>query len=468
MPISLDEFVRSLSDTGILPASEVTSIVTSMSQVGARVDAENLAKELVRQEKLTRFQAAVICKRQARGLRFGDYIVLDKIGSGGMGQVFKAENRRTGEIVALKLLRATYSKSPRAVARFYREAGAAARLSHPNLVSVSDAGEWNGLHFLVMELINGRDVRSNIKENGPISPTDAMDIVLQAARGLEHAHKEGIIHRDVKPANLLRDKSGRVVVLDLGLARLDEAILEEEGDDSGRLTQAGHFLGTLDFVSPEQTADAHEVDARSDIYSLGCTLYYLLRGQPPYRRETAAMILFAHCSDPIPNLQQEVPGVSERLNALFQRMLAKRTSERIGSMTEVIAELEACLEESKGGRKGSSASMPMAKPRSGSSAEFKQIPPVGIPLPDKRSAARPAAAHNAEPAVAVKEPKPPAARPQKQAAGWREETSNSADRTLADAGRKPGPGAKFWLLTGAAVATLFAGLIWLLLSGLLG
>src|SRR5262249_26743984 len=220
MPISIDEFVRSLTDTGILPPEEVRWLVSGLPEDGTGVDEEKLAKELVRQQKLTRFQATAIFRRQSRGLRFGDYIVVDKLGSGGIGQVFRSENRRTGQTVALKLLRASYTKSKKAVARFYRGAETGARLKHPNLVSVCEAGEWQGLHFLVMELIDGRDVRSIVKEKGPLPVSVAIDIVVQAARGLEYAHSEGIVHRDIKPANLLLDKNGRVVVLDLGLARL--------------------------------------------------------------------------------------------------------------------------------------------------------------------------------------------------------------------------------------------------------
>jgi serine/threonine protein kinase len=345
MPISIDEFVRSLTDTGILPPDEVTSLVSSLPDDRTGVDVEKLAKELVRQQKLTRFQATAIFRRQARGLRFGDYIVLDKLGSGGIGQVFRSENRRTGQTVALKLLRASYTKSKKAVARFYREAETAARLKHPNLVSVCEAGEWQGLHFLVMEMIDGRDVRSIVKEKGPLPVSVAIDIVLQSARGLEYAHSEGIVHRDIKPANLLLDKNGRVVVLDLGLARLDEPDDEDAEEDGGRLTMPGTFLGTFDYVAPEQAVDAHNVDGRGDIYSLGCTLYYLLRGKPPYRRENAPQTLMAHCQDPIPKLDEEVHEVPPRLAALFQKMLAKSPTTRIGTMTEVIVELTACQRE---------------------------------------------------------------------------------------------------------------------------
>jgi serine/threonine protein kinase len=349
MPISLDEFVQALTETGILSPQDVASLVGRLPKDRNGVDVEKLARDLVRQQKLTRFQASVIFRRQSRGLRIGEYVVLDKIGSGAMGQVFKAEDRRTGQLVALKLLRATYTKSERAVTRFYREANTAARLKHRNLVSVSEAGEWNGLHYLVMELINGRDVRAIVKEKGRLSVDAALDITLQAARGLAYAHDHGIIHRDIKPANLLLDRSGRVVVLDLGLARLDESAQEAAGDDQGRLTMPGHFLGTLDYVAPEQAADAHEVDGRSDVYSLGCTLHYLLRGEPPYRRENAAVILLAHCQDPIPDLTT-TPGVTERLNAVFQIMLAKKNHDRFSMMSELVAELEMCQRELAGQR----------------------------------------------------------------------------------------------------------------------
>jgi serine/threonine-protein kinase len=347
MSISLDEFVRSLTETGILPPDEITSLVNSLPVDRTRVNVEKLARDLVRKQKITRFQASVIFRGQSRGLRIGEYVVLDKIGSGGMGQVFKAKDRRTGKLLALKLLRATYTKSERAVTRFYREANTAARLKHRNLAAVSDAGEWNGLHYLVMELIDGRDTRAIVKKKGRLSVDASLDIIVQAARGLAYAHENGIIHRDMKPANLLLDKSGRVVILDLGLARLDESAQEAAGDEQGRLTIPGHFLGTLDFVAPEQAADAHEIDGRSDIYSLGCTLHYLLTGSPPYRRESAPLILMAHCMDPIPQLTT-TSGVTDRLNAVFQQMLAKKNYDRFNTMCEVVAELEACQRELAG------------------------------------------------------------------------------------------------------------------------
>ncbi|HEY2250439.1 MAG TPA: serine/threonine-protein kinase, partial [Planctomycetaceae bacterium] len=251
-------------------------------------------------------------------------------------------------------------------------------LKHRNLISVVDAGEKSGLHFLVMELVQGQDIRTVVKEKGPLPVAKAIDVIMQAARGLECAHQHGVVHRDIKPANLFLEKSGRVVVLDLGLARIDQTEDESEEEDNQRLTMPGHFLGTLDYVSPEQTADAHEVTPRSDVYSLGCALYYALTGQPPYRRDNAALILFAHCQDPIPNLFEEVPGVSERLGDLFQRMLAKKAADRVATMAQVAAELEACLEELQGGKLSAvvkRAARPVAAVRAAASVDATEVIP---------------------------------------------------------------------------------------------
>lgn len=344
MSISIDEFVQSLTETGILPPDELSSIVGSLPVDKTRVDVERLARDLVRQQKLTRFQASAIFQGQSRGLRFGDYVVLDKIGSGSMGQVFKAENRKRKKIVALKLLRASLSKSERVVRRFYREAEMAKRLKHPNLIRVRDAGQWHGLHFLVMDYIDGQSLQALPRERGPLSVADALDIIIQAARGLDYAHRNGIVHRDIKPANLLVDKSGRVTILDLGLARLDDACATAQGSrHRGRLTMPGQMMGTVNYISPEQAMDAHAIDGRADIYSLGCTMHYLLRGQAPYRRDNAALTLMAHCEAPIPSLREAISEVSERLDAAFRKMLAKQPANRFATMAEVILELEACL-----------------------------------------------------------------------------------------------------------------------------
>jgi serine/threonine protein kinase len=443
MPISIDEFVRSLTDTGILPPEEVTSLVSSLPDDRTGVDVEKLAKELVRQQKLTRFQATAIFRRQSRGLRFGDYIVVDKLGSGGIGQVFRSENRRTGQIVALKLLRASYTKSKKAVARFYREAETAARLKHPNLVSVCEAGEWQGLHFLVMELIDGRDVRSIVKEKGPLPVGVAIDIVIQAARGLEYAHSEGIVHRDIKPANLLLDKNGRVVVLDLGLARLDESDDEDGEEDGGRLTMPGTFLGTFDYVAPEQAVDAHNVDGRGDIYSLGCTLYYLLRGKPPYRRENAPQTLMAHCQDPIPKLDEEIREVPARLAVLFQKMLAKSPATRMATMTEVVAELTACQREifGKDKREGAPSAPAGSSSREERERPIRRVDTAAAEVPQRSAGA------------SATEPADPAAR---KATSRSDETSASVGATATTRNPVVSPRSRFWRKLAAAPAAAWS------------
>jgi serine/threonine protein kinase len=211
-----------------------------------------------------------------------------------------------------------------------------------DIVMAYDAGEHHGVHFLAMEYVEGKDLSSLVKERGRLEVRQALDCVLQAAKGLAYAHRQGVIHRDIKPGNLLLDKEGTVKILDMGLARLGPGG-PAQGPGTERLTQSGAALGTCDYMAPEQAYDTHRADERSDIYSLGCTLYRLLTGDPPYSRETLVQILIAHREARIPSLRDVRPEVPEQADAVFQKMVAKEPEDRQQSMPEVISDLEGCL-----------------------------------------------------------------------------------------------------------------------------
>jgi len=258
-----------------------------------------------------------------------------------MGVVFKARHRRLGRVGALKILPPSFARDRSLVMRFRREVEAAGRLKHPNLVAALDADEDRGVHFLVMDYVEGHDLDHVVRNRGPMPVTQAIDCLIQAARGLEAAHAQGIVHRDIKPGNLMLDHAGTVRVLDLGLARIVDAANPFGKSTAGRLTESGMYMGTVDYMAPEQAEDSHRVDHRADIYSLGCTLYFLLTGQEPFLGETVLKRLMAHMERPAPSLRIARPEVPPALDAVYLKMMAKRPDDRPASMTEVIALLEA-------------------------------------------------------------------------------------------------------------------------------
>jgi formylglycine-generating enzyme required for sulfatase activity/serine/threonine protein kinase len=264
----------------------------------------------------------------------GQYELLQKLGEGGMGTVWKALHLRLKRHVAIKLLREARLRDFDARARFQREMEAVGRLDHMHLVRAHDAGELEGRHFLAMEFLDGTDLSKVVRSHGPLQIADACEVVRQAAIGLQHAHENGLVHRDVKPSNLMLTQNGTVKVLDLGLARLLDA-----GRPTGDLTDEGKIVGSGNFIAPEQIVDTRTADARADVYSLGCTLYFLLAGKAPFSGpefDTIGKKLLAHSHRPFPSIRKQRSGVPEALSNLLIRMVAKDPTKRIQTAQSVV------------------------------------------------------------------------------------------------------------------------------------
>jgi serine/threonine protein kinase len=335
--VALAEFRRAVLELELLDAEQF-----DRSAVEASPDVPSLAAMLVRANRLTDYQAAALVQGKARGLVVGPYLVLSRCGQGGMGVVFKARHRPTGQVVALKILPPSFARDATLVLRFQREVAAAARLDHPNIVRTVDASHDRGVHFLAMEFIEGRDLRSIVNSAGPLPIDQVIACTIQAARGLEAAHEKGIVHRDIKPANLMLDTSGVVRILDLGLARVIEASGILGPSETASLTQSGSYMGTVDYSAPEQADDAKTVDHRADIYSLGCTLYFLAVGRPPFEGDSLIKKLMAHQNRPAPSLHSARSDVPAALEVAYQAMMAKNPADRPQSMSAVIWLLESC------------------------------------------------------------------------------------------------------------------------------
>jgi serine/threonine protein kinase len=267
--------------------------------------------------------------------RIAQYEVLEKLGKGGMGTVYKARHVELGKVVALKVLPDDQMDEVR-VGRFKNEVRAIGRLDHPHIVAAHDAGEVGGVHYLVMDFVDGEDFERVLQRHGQLSVADAYEAISQAADGLQHAFERGLVHRDIKPSNLMLTRAGRVQLLDLGLAR---SVVDRPAD---RLTADGMVLGTADYLAPEQWERSHAADIRADIYSLGCTLYHFLAGRPPFAGSRYASLiqkLRGHVDTPPPPIAGVRPEVPAAVVAVLDRMLAKAPGDRFASPAEVAAAL---------------------------------------------------------------------------------------------------------------------------------
>jgi len=342
---SVDLLVEALRGRPILRPEQFAEL--TRDHVPTHRDTQELARTLIRLRWLTVYQAKKLIAGKVDELVIGPYVVLDKLGEGGMGKVFKATQLSLGRVVALKVVRAALLKNETALKRFRREVKAVSDLNHPNIVRVFDADQIGDKHFLAMEYIAGSDLTQLVKDRGPLPVAMACSYIRQAALGLQHAHDRKMVHRDIKPSNLLvaADIRGQYTarnvlkILDMGLARVqnDDAAGEHL---STELTRTGTVIGTPDFMSPEQAKNSSSVDHRSDMYSLGCTFYYLLTGDVPFPHGTPLEKLLQHQMDsprPIQLIRMEIPS---EVSAIIHCLLAKRPDERFQSGGAVAHALE--------------------------------------------------------------------------------------------------------------------------------
>jgi eukaryotic-like serine/threonine-protein kinase len=337
---TLPEFLRVLRASGLVPEDSLAPLADPLRDESGPVP-EALTTALVKGQLLTEWQLEQLRKGKSKGFTLGKYRLLRLLGAGGMSSVYLAENPTLRQRVAIKVLPIKRVEQSSYLARFEREAQVAYRLSHHNIARAFDLEASGAVHFIVMEYIEGTDLHAKVKAEGPLDLRDTADYVRQAAVGLHYAHEEGLVHRDIKPANLMLDKRGTIKILDLGLALDDDeeqASLTREHDEK--------VLGTADYLAPEQARDSHKADRRSDIYSLGCTLYYLLVGRAPFAKGSLAERIRAHMKEPPPNPLDERADVPPALAELYFRMMEKHPEARPQTAREVAEALEAWLASS--------------------------------------------------------------------------------------------------------------------------
>ncbi|MCC6494203.1 MAG: serine/threonine protein kinase [Pirellulales bacterium] len=292
-------------------------------------DPEKIAAAAVDAGLLTEWQSEKLLAGKHKGFILGKYKLLRHLGKGGMSQVYLAEHMLMKRKVAIKVLPANRVEDSTYLERFRTEARAAAKLDDPNIVRVYDIDNDGKTHYIVMEFVDGVDLHVRVKDDGPLPFEKAADYIAQVARGLAHAHEMGLVHRDIKPANCMVTRSELVKLLDMGLARLidDEASLTLENNEN--------VLGTADYLAPEQALNSHKADARADIYSLGCTLYFLLTGHPPFPDGTISERLLKHQVEQAPSIFKDRPDAPSTLITICNRMMAKKPEDRYQSAAEV-------------------------------------------------------------------------------------------------------------------------------------
>ena len=330
-PPVADSFWKHLAESGLLTARQVAAFQRDLIAQGLAAEAD-AATTLIRQGVLTQYQADRLLEGRSRGFFFDEYKLLDLLGVGGMGWVYQAANTETGETVALKVLLEQFKHDRGMLARFQQEARAGLRLNHPNVVRTHKLGTAGGSHYMIMDLVEGPSLLEVLLRLKRLPWGQACDFARQAALGLHHAHQAGLVHRDVKPQNLLIESTGRVKLLDFGLAMTLEG---ESGDEFSMAMIFGHeSVGTAAYMAPEQAEDSLSVDARADVYGLGCTLFAALTGDTPFPERSVTDVQQAHGARAPRSVRDLAPSIPEEVAGIVAKMLAKNRDDRFATAAE--------------------------------------------------------------------------------------------------------------------------------------
>ncbi|MBA4188657.1 MAG: hypothetical protein C0467_11720 [Planctomycetaceae bacterium] len=336
-PTTIPELLDRVSRSGVVPAEKLQGLFDELAELGQPPRTPNeMIERLIEAGLITRFHGEKFAIGKYKGFQLGSYLILDQLGSDGVGQVYLAHHVNMNRLVALKALSPqAYENDPIAKERFYREARAAGTLDHPNIVHVFDLCQDGKLLYLVMEYVDGASLQTIVSKHGPLEVSTACHYARQVAFGLQHAHEQKFVHRDIRPANMLLDRGGVVKILDFGLVR-------SEADETGELTRQAvdrSILGTEDYIAPEQAVDSSTVDIRADLYSLGATLYFLLSGQTLFPDGPAGeKMVWQQVKNPTP-INKLRPEVPLKLAGVIHKMLRKKPEERYATPLEVFEAL---------------------------------------------------------------------------------------------------------------------------------
>ena len=341
---TIKNFVDIVRKSGLAEASKIDEVVASLDNLDAAVTDE-VTNAFIEAKLITTWHLKQLLKGKHRGFFLERYKLLNELGKGGMSSVYLAEHTDMHLPVAIKVLPVKRVGEKSYLERFKREAKASFKLRHDNIAGATNFAHHGDLWYIVLDYIEGEDLYQKVKASGPLPVRDAVEYIRQAACGLQYAHEQGLVHRDIKPANLMLDTKGTVKILDLGLA------LDGDDDEEGGLTKAHDekVLGTADYLAPEQSKNSHSADPRSDIYALGCTLYYLIVGRAPFARGSVIERIKAHWNEPAPNpldeLEKPPTDLDSALIDLYFRMMEKHPDARPQTAGEVAEQLNAWLNQ---------------------------------------------------------------------------------------------------------------------------